>query len=68
MESIILYSTHCPKCRILEKKLNEKNVKFEMCEDIDTMREKNISSVPVLEVNGQMMSYYDAVKYINEVK
>lgn len=65
MDSIILYSTHCPKCRILEKKLDEKNIKFEICEDIETMQNKGISSVPVIEVNNEKMSYYDAVKYVN---
>jgi hypothetical protein len=33
MESIVLYTTHCPKCRVLEKKLSDKGVKFETCED-----------------------------------
>ena len=28
MEEIILYTTHCPMCLMLEQKLKEKNIKF----------------------------------------
>ena len=33
MEKMILYTTGCPKCRILEKKLSDKGIGFEKCDD-----------------------------------
>lgn len=63
--NIVLYTTDCPKCRILEKKLNDKNVKYETCKDIEKMKGMGITSAPVLEVSGKKMFFYDAVQYVN---
>ena len=35
---VILYSTHCPKCNILEKKLDLGNIKYTTVTDADVMR------------------------------
>lgn len=34
MEKIILYTNHCPRCAILEKKLQEKNIAYETFTDV----------------------------------
>ena len=39
---IILYSTNCPKCKILEKKLTEKNIKFTKNNNVIEMSELGI--------------------------
>lgn len=62
---IILYSTGCPKCQVLRKKLEKANINFNICKDTDTMKEKNINSVPALEVNGTLYSFKDAAELIN---
>ena len=67
MSNYVLYTTGCPKCRILEKKLNEKNVKFEICDDTEKMKEIGITSVPVLSVDGNNLVYYEAVKHLNSL-
>ena len=67
MSQCVLYTTGCPKCKILEKKLNEKNVKFEIVNETEKMKELGITSVPVLMVDDKSMIYYDAVKYINSL-
>lgn len=63
---ITLYSTHCPKCRILEKKLNEAGVDYKICDDKQIMIEKGFDLMPVLEVDGQTMEFSEAVKWVNE--
>lgn len=68
MSNIVLYTTHCPKCRVLEKKLNDKNVKFELCDDVQVMKGLNISSAPMLSVDGKIMDFYNAVKFVNQCK
>ena len=65
MKSITLYTTHCPKCTILQKKLEAKNIQFDVVQDVQVMKEKKIMSVPVLQVDGQMFDYYNAVKFVN---
>ena len=63
--SVILYSTHCPKCMVLEKKLQQANIDFELVEDTAVMQEKGFMSAPMLEVNGNTMDFGDAVKWVN---
>lgn len=62
---VILYTTGCPKCRILETKLGRKNVKYVKCEDTKIMKEKGMTSVPYLEVNGIMLNFEQANSWIN---
>lgn len=62
---MILYTTHCPKCNILEKKLQAKNMSYEVCEDKTIMLEKNLSYLPILEVDGKLLDFSSAVSYIN---
>jgi hypothetical protein len=62
---IILYSTNCPKCNVLEAKLNQKNIVHEICTDIDIMESKGMMSAPALEVNGELMDFGTAVKWVN---
>ena len=63
---VILYSTHCPKCRVLETKLKQKNIHYEECNDADEMLSKGIQSVPALEIDGELLDFGDAVKWVNE--
>ena len=67
MNKITLYTTHCPKCKILAKKMDDKNIQYEVCDDVNIMQTKGIKSVPVLEVEENKMNYYDSVKYINSL-
>ena len=62
---IFLYSTGCPKCKILETKLAQKNVDYEMIDDVDIMINKGFQSLPVLEVDSKLMEFGDAVRWVN---
>lgn len=66
MESIILYSTHCPKCQILEKKLQNAGILYDICDDIDIIRSRGWTEVPILEVYGEVMNFRNAVEWINQ--
>lgn len=66
MVKIILYSTNCPKCNVLEKKLQSKNIDFEICNDVDLMLSKGIQQAPYLEVDNKLMDFSKAVKWVNE--
>ena len=66
MISVILYSTGCPKCSILKKKLDEKNIPYDTVSDVDYMVALGIEQVPVLSVNGDIMEFTQAIKWVNE--
>lgn len=64
---VILYSTHCPKCVVLEKKLNQKSISYEEVNDVKIIREKGFLSVPMLEVDGEIMDFKTANNWINSL-
>ena len=64
---ITLYSTHCPRCCVLEKKLQQKNISYEEVNDVEIMKEKGYLSVPVLEVDGTSMDFKEAFNYVNSL-
>lgn len=66
MDNIILYSTHCPLCMVLEKKLKEKNIEYVEINDINEMSKLGFTSVPVLKVNDEYMNFFNAKKWIEE--
>ena len=63
---IILYSTGCPKCNVLKKKLAEKNIPYIECGDIGVMTSLGIEQVPMLLIDGELMNFSEATKWINE--
>lgn len=63
---VTIYSTGCPKCKILETKLNQKNVNYNVIDDTDVMVDKGFQSLPMLEVDGELMDFGDAVRWVNE--
>lgn len=64
--TVILYSTHCPKCNVLKTKLKNKNINFEEINDEDIMTEKGFMSIPMLEVDGEVMDFISANRWIDE--
>ena len=48
---VTLYSTNCPKCRLVEKQLNKNKIEYELVTDRDVMASKGFSSAPKLEVD-----------------
>lgn len=63
---VILYSTHCPQCEILEDKLQTKNIQYTEITDVSLMLNKGIKNVPVLEVNGEMMNFLKACEWVKK--
>ena len=67
---VVFYSTHCPKCSVLEKKLKQANIEYTEINDVGAMLDKGMTSAPNLEVDGKLMGFTEAVEWINsqEVK
>lgn len=65
---IKLYTTHCPKCKILKKKLDELNIEYDIIEDVDIMLELGMSQVPILEIDGVSLDFTEANNWVNKQK
>ncbi len=61
---VILYTTNCPKCRVLETKLNEKNITYTEETDLEVMQQKGFSIAPMLEVNGEIYDFSKAIQWV----
>ena len=67
IENIILYTTGCPRCKIIEKKLELKGIKFEVNTDEDEMVAIGMTGAPSLLVDGKLLGFTDAVAWINSI-
>ena len=66
---IIMYTTHCPQCKILAKKLDQKGISYTEEEDTQKMVELGISAVPMLSVDGGTpMNFKQAVEWVNSLE
>ena len=66
MDKLIFFSTHCPKCKALEMLLKKKNIEYEEHNNIQEMLKLGLQSAPGLMVNGKVMEFSAAVKWIKE--
>lgn len=65
--NVIMYTTHCPRCEVLKTKLLNKKITFEEETSVVKMKELGIDNVPVLNINGDLKNFTEAIKWINEV-
>lgn len=62
----MLYSTGCPRCNVLKKKLADRGVDYTENNSVDEMVSMGIMEVPVLSVDGKLLDFSEAVKWVNE--
>ena len=65
-----LYTTHCPKCRVIERKLEAKGIEYEEVTDIDKIIEVastiGVNSAPLLETDdGKVLDFMEANRLLN---
>lgn len=46
--------------------MEQKGIEYNECQDVDKMRAMGIMSVPVLAVYDRLLTFEDAIKFINE--
>lgn len=62
---IVLYTTHCPRCEVLCKKLSLKNIEYSEVTDVNVMKSLGLRAAPALQVNdGPLMSFGEAIKWV----
>lgn len=64
---VTLYTTHCPKCRMLEKNLQKKGIDYHTSEDLDKLVRVGFQSAPVLEIEeGKFLNFKDAWSWVSQ--
>ena len=64
--NITLYTTHCPKCKVIELKLKQKNIPYDICEDVSEMQKLGIMSAPAIAVDGEILNFNKSITWINK--
>lgn len=62
---IIFYSNNCPRCKVLESKLKKKGIEYVEVNDIEAMINAGLKSAPALRVEGELLDFAAANKWIN---
>lgn len=62
---ITLYSKDCPKCKILEQKLRQKNIPFGVSSNFDELIQLGFMTLPVLKIDQKYLDFGEAVKWVN---
>lgn len=65
---VILYSTGCPQCNILKEMLQNKNIIFQIEDNVAKMKELGFLSLPMLSVDDKILNFKEAFNFLkNEV-
>lgn len=62
--TVKLYTTHCPRCKVIEKKLTQKEIEYTEITDQEEMIKLGFKSAPVLEVDDKILNFGDANRWI----
>ena len=63
---IVLYSTGCPNCKVLERLLKRQNVDFVISDDIEELIKKGFQTAPVLSVDGELKQFKEAIDWVKK--
>lgn len=67
-KTIILYSTGCPRCIVLEKKLSKFGIEYAKNTDVSVMTALGIKSAPALQIDGELLDFSAANEWLNKLK
>lgn len=62
---IKLLTTHCPRCTVLQKKLDAKNIDYIEITDVEKIQSYGVDAVPAIIVDKVIMDFPAAVQWIN---
>lgn len=65
-EKVVLYSTHCPRCSVLEKKLSQLGIRYELNTNVEEMIALGMKSAPMLSVDGKLLDFTAANEWLNK--
>ena len=74
MANIKLYSTGCPKCNVLKKKLEAAGIEYDVITDMEIIQDVcnglGVDTLPILGINADIqeeyMEFASAIKWVGE--
>ena len=66
--SNILFSTGCPKCKVLKNMLDKNHIQYTVIDDVDVIIENGFSTVPILKISNHEMDFSQAIAWLNSIK
>lgn len=65
MSEVVFYTTYCPRCKILKMKLDSKSIPYETVDDQGAMLAEGIQTAPALRVDGELMKFPEAMRWVD---
>ncbi len=62
--NIVLYSTGCPKCKILKQKLDKKGIPYTENNSVQEMLKLGLVQAPALSVDGELLLFDAALAFV----
>lgn len=63
---MVLYTTDCPRCKVLERKMSAKGIGFTTNHDVQDAIDNGFTSAPVLRTDdGRYLGFSDANVFVN---
>lgn len=65
---VTLYSTGCPRCKVLKAKLKQKGIEFKVIDSEEVMRELGMTEVPMLVTDDEIpfvLNFQQAIGWVN---
>lgn len=62
---VTLFSTNCPRCKILERKLTSAGIDYTVNYDIQEVIDAGFKSAPILKVDNTYYNFKEGVDWIN---
>lgn len=62
---VILYSTGCPRCVVLKRKLKAKGIEFVENNDTEEMEQLGFTNVPMLDTGEEVLGFIDAARWVD---
>ena len=66
--SVVLYTTSCPRCKVLESKLDAAGVTYEKSSDFAEMEDQGFTIAPILTVDGKVFDFKEAIDWVNQME
>lgn len=64
--NIVLYTIDCPNCKALARLMNDYDIQYSICKDIDKMISMGMNEMPMLGVDDKLLTYNEALKWVRE--
>lgn len=63
----VLYSTGCPRCNVLKKKLDDSGIQYDLVTDEDVMVNLGFKTTPMLKVDDNYYDFTEAIAWVRSM-